>query len=491
MRRSDKKSRQKMTVRGNSVKKAAGKKSAKQKRESTSAGAPTTPAEAVSSNVLNNGAATEVEEDAAEKITRLTETNRQLKRKIFDLYTIFEISRNVSSVLNYQTLLDSFILTSVAQVSASKGAIFLKADGQPDRFTMAKSKGSGEFPSGDAYFEADSKLAEFLSKLNRPVVTTEVVDGLASDDEVRILKLFDPGLVVPLIYQNRLTGMVLIGDKMGAKDFRLDDIEFLSILGNQISVAIENARLFEAEKVATQELRAAQQQLVHTERVAALGEMSARVAHEINNPLGIIKNYLLLVKRSAGGNVQAGNYLDIVGQEIDRIARIVRELLDFHRPEKAELSPINVVKVVEDVLVLMDRQFDKLGIELVRRFSRNLPLVQGSPENIKQVVLNVIINACDAMTEGGRLTVELANDDGNVAMRFSDTGEGIEPDVIPRIFEPFFTTKPEGKGTGLGLAVCYGIIKRHNGTITYKNTDEGGCFEITLPAGIERDNNEE
>ncbi len=431
-----------------------------------------------------------VPDNIGEKLTRLTETNRQLKRKIFDLYTIFEISRNFSSVLNYETLLDSFILTSLAQVSASKAAIFLKGDGGPARFVMAKGKGSGPFPAKEASISAESKLADFLARLNRPVTTNELIEGVAEAGEREILEPFDPGLVVPLIYQTRLTGMVLIADKIGAKEFGLDDIEFLSILGNQISVAIENARLYEAEKEATQQLRAAQQQLVHTERVAALGEMSARVAHEINNPLGIIKNYLLLIRRTAGNNVEAGNHLDIVGQEIDRIARIVRELLDFHRPEKVTNQPVDIQKVVEDVLVLMDRQFDKLQIEVRRQFTSGLPLVMGSAENIKQVVLNIVINACDAMAEGGLLDITLERIDDQIVMSFCDTGTGIEPDVIPRIFEPFFTTKEQGKGTGLGLAVCYGIIKRHGGTITYKNTDDGGCFEIRLPVGLERTSNE-
>jgi signal transduction histidine kinase len=438
-----------------------------------------------------DGAASQIVPDnIGEKLTRLTETNRQLKRKIFDLYTIFEISRNFSSVLNYETLLDSFILTSLAQVSASKAAIFLKGDGGPARFVMAKGKGSGPFPPKDAAISAESKLATFLARLNRPVTTTELIEGVADENERDILTPFDPGLVVPLIYQTRLTGTVLIADKIGAKEFGLDDIEFLSILGNQISVAIENARLYEAEKNATQQLRAAQQQLVHTERVAALGEMSARVAHEINNPLGIIKNYLVLIRRAAGDNAEAGNYINIVGQEIDRIARIVRELLDFHRPEKVTNQPVDVEKVVDDVLVLMDRQFDKLKIEVRRKFTDGLPLVMGSAENIKQVVLNIVINACDAMPDGGHLEITLERADSQIVMSFCDTGTGIEPDLIPRIFEPFFTTKEEGKGTGLGLAVCYGIIKRHGGTITYKNTDDGGCFEIRLPAGLERTKNE-
>ncbi len=420
--------------------------------------------------------------DVQKQLTRLAETNRQLKRKIFDLYTIFEMSRNFNSVLRYQSLLDSFILTCLAQVGASRAAIYLKAGSQSDTFALAKRKGSGSFPGPERSFAVDSELVTFLGRLNRPVITQDLLGDVADETEASILKSFDPGLVVPLIYQTRLSGILLISDKLSSQDFGLDDIEFLSILANQIAVAIENARLYEAEKSATQHLRAAQQKLVNSERQVALGEMSARVAHEINNPLGIIKNYLLLTKRSAGENIEVANHLDVVGQEIDRIARIVRQLLDFHRPLSDELEVINITAIVEDVLDLMDRQLETGSIEVVKQFEPDCPPCEGSPENIKQVVLNIIINACDAMAEGGQLTIAIDRRDNEARVRFCDTGPGIPPEIIPRIFEPFFTTKHPGQGTGLGLAVCYGIIKRHGGTITYRNTEEGGCFEIRLPA---------
>ena len=228
-------------------------------------------------------------------------------------------------------------------------------------------------------------------------------------------------------------------------------------------------------------MRAAQQQLINTERLAALGEMSARVAHEINNPLGIIKNYLLLLHRTIGRNIEASNYADIVSQEIDRIARIVRQLLDFYQPVRDDLESVNIVLILEEVLELMDRQFKKLNIELIRNFPTDCSSFEGSPENIRQVILNIIINACDAMPDGGKIEIEMQTYPDNLSIRFCDTGPGIPVEIIPRIFEPFFTTKQPGKGTGLGLSVCYGIIKRHKGSITYTNTKVGGCFEIKLP----------
>ena len=429
-----------------------------------------------------------LQQELESKISWLTESNRQLKRKIFDLYTIFEISRNFNAVLDFQTLLDTFILTSLAQVGASKGAIFLEEDGETNRYIMVKKRGSGPFPKEDHNFKTNSELTNYLTKLNRPVVTSEIMSDIAGENEKKILKNFHPGLIVPLIYQSDLSGILILSDKISGRDFTMDDIEFLSILGSQISVAIENSRLYEAEKKATEQLRAAQQQLVNSERLAALGEMSAKVAHEINNPLGIIKNYILLLKRSVDENSQARNYTGIVRQEIDRIARIVKELLEFYRPQPLSFNKINISEVLDDVLVLMERQFEKYNIEIRKNSTIDSPVVKGSSENLKQVFINIIINACDVMLGGGFLEIYLGKEENNLVIKFCDSGPGISPDVIPRIFEPFFTTKDPGKGTGLGLSVCYGIMKQHNGTIKYYNHDPGGCFEIRLPFTEENGN---
>jgi signal transduction histidine kinase len=422
-----------------------------------------------------------LEEELLRNLADLTETNRQLRRKIFDLYTIFEISRNFNSVLSYESLLDSFILTLLAQVGAAKGAIFLSQDGHAEQYSLVKEKGLDQFPGVEVYFESGSKLLEYLTKLNRPVATAELINEPAFEKERVILKHFHPGVVVPLIYQTRLSGLVLVSDKISGRDFSRDDIEFLAILGNQVSVAIENARLYEAERKAREQLRAAQEQLVVSERLAALGEMSAKVAHEINNPLAIIKNYLLLIRRSLGDKTETGRFVDIVGQEIARIARIVKELLDFQRPNAMVSQKVDVVRLIDDVLLLVGQQLETSRVEVVRRFALECPAIEGSPDNLKQVFLNLIINACDAMKNGGRLEIAVEPVGKMLTIRFSDTGPGIPVDVIPKIFEPFFTTKPPGQGTGLGLSVCYGIIKKHGGSITFNNTDSGGCFEIRLP----------
>ncbi len=420
-----------------------------------------------------------------EKVVQLTESNRRLQRKIFDLYTVFEISRNFNAVLKYQTLLDTFIFTCLGQVGALKGAIFLKREGSGEFISLAKAKGSGHFPTSDEGFRLDSRLVEYLAKLNRPAPVNELSREIASDEEKHVLSFFQDGIVVPLIYQTRLIGIFAMAEKLSGRQFLMDDIEFLSILGNQISVAIENARLYESEKEATQQLRQAQQQLLQSERQAALGEMSARIAHEVNNPLGIIKNYLLLIKRATAETPETGKYAKIVEQEIDRIAGIVRQLLDFHRPKPVIQTRLAIRGVVEEVLTLMERPLHSGKIKVWRKFEEHPPDVLGSSDGLKQVFLNLVINARDAMADGGDLTVSIRHDDDNVTVQFCDTGPGIPPEIIPRIFEPYFSTKEPGQGTGLGLSVCYSIIKAHNGSITFRNNEPGGCFTVMLPRASE------
>ena len=423
--------------------------------------------------------------EAQGRIASLTEDNRQLKRKIFDLYTIFEISRNFNAVLDYNTLLDTFLLTSLAQVGASRAAVYIKESEQADKFILGRIKGSDAGLDRTAYFESDTELMSYVTRLNRPVMTGDLISDVADFDERKVLRWFHPGLVVPLIYQARLSGILIITDKISGQAFQMDDIEFLSILGNQISVAIENSLLYESEKETSAQLRKAQQQLVVTERLAALGEMSAKIAHEVNNPLGIIKNYLLLINRTAGESLNDSGYLDIVSQEIDRIARIVKQLLDFYRPAAVDQATISLPPVIDDVLTLMERQLQKCAVKVKRQYAADAPPVYGSVENLKQVFINLIINACDAMSDGGELTIEIRRVNDTVHLHFCDTGPGIPPEIIHRIFEPFFTTKDSGKGTGLGLSVCYGIIRKHHGSITYKNIETGGCFEVTLPMAKE------
>lgn len=417
------------------------------------------------------------------KISELTETNRQLKRKIFDLYTIFEISRNFNSVLNYQTLVDSFLLTSLGQVGASSAALYLPRPENPQAIHRAQSKGLPHENRSVSDIDINGRFATFLAAVAKPVNIDDLADQYNGSREFQTLAGFPKGLIIPLIFKSQLRGFLALGGKVSGSRFGSDDLEFLSVLANQFVVALENARLYESEKNALSELKSAQRQLVMTEKLAAVGELSAKIAHEVNNPLSIISNYLFLCNRALNDPKQATAHLEVAQQELARIARIVRQLLDFHRPQKAEKVPININDIVNDVLGLMSWQLQERAIDIVQKVAEQLPVVTGSPEQLKQVFLNLVINAKDFMPDGGTLTIDISGNDKSVRVVFQDTGPGIAEEHLSRIFEPFFTTKADASGTGLGLSVCFGIIKDHGGRIEASNAPGGGGrFEIILPA---------
>jgi two-component system NtrC family sensor kinase len=421
------------------------------------------------------------------KINELTENNRQLKRKIFDLYTIFELSRNLNAVLDYHTLVDSFLLTSLGQVGASSSALYLPQGSTASKFTLVLSKGISDDQTARAEIAADGRLATYLKAVMKPVSVRELADRFSDSSEFDFLSVFQNGLVIPLIIKAQLSGLLTMGQKVSGGGFGADDIEFLSILADQFAVALENARLYESERNALQELRKAQKQLVVTERHAAVGELSAKIAHEINNPLSIISNYMLLIQRNLENPETAARHVEVAREELSRIARIVRQLLDFHRPRATEKASVDLPRLVNSVLALMEWQLAERKIEVQREIAAEVPKIFGAEEMLKQVLLNLIINARDAMPDGGILTIGVASRDSMLQLRVSDTGSGIPQEHLSRIFEPFFTTKDGFAGTGLGLSVCYGIVREHGGHITAGNDSRGGAvFEITLP--VQSDN---
>jgi signal transduction histidine kinase len=417
------------------------------------------------------------------KISELTESNRQLKRKIFDLYTIFEISRNINSVLNYQTLVDSFLLTSLGQVGASSAALYLPQEARKQCMTLAASKGFADEEIIQGRVDLEGRLATYLRGMAKPVMVSELSERFTDEAEFSFMDAFQNGLMIPLIIQSKLKGLLALGRKVSGVGFAADDIEFLSILANQFVVALENARLYESEKSALRELKIAQRQLVLTERQAAIGELSAKIAHEVNNPLSIISNYLHLCGKSLDNPPRAEEHLEVARQELTRIARIVRQLLDFHRPLKTEKAPVDIQELIDDILALVEWQLVERKIDIERLADDNMPKIIGSAEQLKQVFLNLVINARDFMPEGGKLKILISNHDRETKIKFVDTGPGIPPEHISRVFEPFFTTKDDAAGTGLGLSVCFGIIKEHGGDIVAGNDPESGgaSFEITLP----------
>ncbi len=237
---------------------------------------------------------------------------------------------------------------------------------------------------------------------------------------------------------------------------------------------------------AIDEVKRTQAQLVHSEKLGAIGGMYAALTHEINNPLGILLTRARLMLDSAGEQqfpAELVRDLQVIEHQGSRIAEITRSLLTFARKTDLTLVATDVSAIIDEVVALVECQFAKQGIRVRSlRDSPNLPLVRASADHLQQAFLNMLNNARDAMPEGGTITLRTRANGRNLVVEIHDTGGGMSSEVQARVFEPFFTTKAVGKGTGLGLSVSHGIVCAHGGDITIESSPgKGATFRVTLP----------
>ena len=243
----------------------------------------------------------------------------------------------------------------------------------------------------------------------------------------------------------------------------------------------------------TQQLKKSHSILLHQDKMASLGKLSASVVHEINNPIAGILNLTMLIKRiveegdiDEKQNNQFIEYLNLMETETRRISRIVSNLLVFSRESKIKLKHLDLNRLIDKVLSLNSNLLKINGVKVDKKFHPNIPDIMGSEDQLQQVLMNFLSNAIEAMEEdaGGVLTIatESSLKDGKIVIRFQDSGIGIPEENLPRLFEPFFTTKKKGKGVGLGLSLVYGIIEEHNGSIKVESeVGKGTTFAIELP----------
>ena len=233
--------------------------------------------------------------------------------------------------------------------------------------------------------------------------------------------------------------------------------------------------------------------LLQSQKLASVGELSAGIAHEINNPLAIIRQeaewLLQLYKKDAPPNApETKNCLAEIVHQVDRVREITHNLLNFARRSQPVVQGVELNRIIMDMVSLVEKEAQQKHINLVKRFSADLPLIESDAPLLRQVILNLLNNAIQAIDGDGTVTVITeAADDRQVMVQVNDTGVGIPQEHLSQIFDPFFTTKPQGKGTGLGLSICHGIVERLGGKIFATSVEgQGSSFVIRLPRALDR-----
>jgi len=289
------------------------------------------------------------------------------------------------------------------------------------------------------------------------------------------MRKLEAALIVPSFSNDRLLAFLVLGAKHTGAPYTTDDISLFSALANQAALGIENAMFFE-------ELRTNEAYMIQSEKLASLGQLASGMAHEIHNPLTIISGEAqLYLERFKGQQPQVDQVLLSIIEECKRAADITRRILRFAKPAPSDLAAISVKTILNETLTLAGYQVRMDRFQCAVNVPESLPQVRGNQNQLQEVFLNLILNACQAIGDkGGSLKLSAAAEDSLVAVRVEDNGPGIPASAQRKVFDPFYTTKPTG--TGLGLFVSQRIVKAHGGTMVLDSEEgKGTCFTIRLP----------
>lgn len=286
----------------------------------------------------------------------------------------------------------------------------------------------------------------------------------------------------PLIATNKTIGVIVVDNPESGREITQDQLHFLQLFANQAGMAIENSILYNRIENANASLRDARERLLHGERLAAIGEMAANLAHELKNPLVTIGGFAGRLLKSLPGETREYHYADTIANEVNRLEKMLTDILSFSRKPTICFSECNLAEILQDCIASCTTAFEDRGLGLSTFIADGAWLLHGDAHQLKQIFLNLILNACDVMPDGGHLTVSLCkatSDENSAIVSIKDTGGGIPKEVLPRIFSPFFTTKQHG--TGLGLAIANRIAINHFGSIEAENCGSGAVFKVKLP----------
>ncbi len=421
----------------------------------------------------------EENEQLRARVTRERSDYVALRASMDELLNLHELTEKISTSFAIADILEALMDLSARFLPSQSSAVFSFAEGDSS-LSVLLTRGR-ERVVECVRDQINDGIIDWVLREQHPVVVEDM--QTVEQEEVTVCSV----VLVPLRVRGKDVGLYALYCGRPKDAFTAGEMELLSVLANQTAIALENARLYSALEASNTQLKDSQQQLIMAEKMAALGRLAGGVAHEVNNPLQIILSRVQLMRMNGEVPERLLAGLDSVEHNVRRITKIIRGLLDMagHRAAESEWRSCDVGHALQQTIDLVRPQLEQAKIELVVNCPGDLPQIVGNIGELEQVFLNLMINAQNAMTDGGLLQVIAGIEGARLFVRFVDTGVGIPDAVLDQIFDPFFTTRSDQGGTGLGLAVSYGIVERHGGTISVESEcGKGTSFELRFPIAV-------
>jgi two-component system NtrC family sensor kinase len=415
-------------------------------------------------------------------VTEGKQAERELRRRNRELMALNAIAQMLGQSLDVEEALERVLGKVVELFSADVGAIYLLDQGTGIVRRAAAFGWRSEYARRLPPAAFSAELLQQMHQVRATLLSTlglqlpEAWKGVHEKEGIQVSHL------AVLWAEDRIIGGLNVSCRT-MREFSGAELNLLAAVGSQIATAIDKSLLLDQTRQAYEELRRAQEQLLQSEKMAAVGQLISGVAHELNNPLTAILGYSQLLESERHVDSRGAEYAEKLHKQAQRTHRIVQNLLSFARQHKPERLPVQINQILEDTLFLREYDFKLNNIRIHRELDPELPVTAADAHQLQQVFLNILNNAFDAALErasDGDIWVRTRAAGGFLVVEFTDSGPGVR-DLL-RVFDPFYTTKPVGRGTGLGLSICYGIVKEHGGEIQVRNAvPRGATFTVTLP----------
>lgn len=413
------------------------------------------------------------------------------KQQIEYKNALTEFSRSLTLIVDLEQL-KANVISKIREIAQVKTILFYFLNPDLNRFVLTESRGLENSHNSNYYFSSEGPFVRWFAVNETSLIISENpnIFSFFSLKEQEIIQTTAIDFVFPLIAMNRITGLVCLGKKSSKSEFTSEEIELLTTLLGQASLAFENAFLYQQQKTRLK-------RMYRADRLATLGQLAAGAAHEIRNPLTSIRSTIQYLQKDIVQPEKKQLVVELI-EEVDRINGIIEGLLSFSKPSKPQIEEVNLLHLLEQTLALVTTSARKQDVQIDLKFNSGEQILKADPAQMKQAFLNIIMNALQASNEHSQIEITVEQNQKSEALTgktktifyitIKDCGCGIGKSDLEHVFDPFFTTKKDG--TGLGLSITYGIIQQHGGDIevesvtTEENPEQHGTkVIIVLPEG--------